>query len=155
MARGSPLQPLHVARRPGAYRPADGLGDETYAGSRSFFRLKEVVQRLTGKKHIIPTHQGRAAEHILFSVVNRPDMVVPANAHFDTTRANCEYVGGRALDLLPPEHMDPAADLPFKGDIDIPRLDSVLAEHGDRVPFVLMTVTNNKGGGQPVSKRPS
>jgi len=127
------------------------MGDETYAGSRSYFRLKEVVQRISGKKHVIPTHQGRAAEHILFSVVNQPDMVVPANAHFDTTRANCEYVGGLALDLLPPEHLDPAADLPFKGDIDIGRLEGVLVRNRGRVPFVLMTVTNNKGGGQPVS----
>ena len=127
------------------------MGDETYAGSRSFFRLDEVVRRITGKKHVIPTHQGRAAEHILFSVVNRPDMVVPSNSHFDTTRANCEYVGGLALDLLPPAHVDPAVDLPFKGNIDLPRLETTLAEYGDRVPFVLMTVTNNKGGGQPVS----
>lgn len=127
------------------------MGDETYAGSRSFMRLQNVVQSLTGKKHVIPTHQGRAAEHILFSVVNQPGMVVPSNSHFDTTRANCEYFGGVALDLLSDAHADPAADLPFKGDIDLGKLESCLQMYGERVPFVLMTVTNNRGGGQPVS----
>ena len=127
------------------------LGDESYAGSRSFFHLETKVRELTGKKHVIPTHQGRAAEHILFQVVNRECMVVPAHSHFDTTRANCEVLGGLALDLLPLASLDPSDNGLFKGDIDIEKLERVLVEYGDRVPFVLMTVTNNKAGGQPVS----
>ena len=139
------------------------IGDETYAGSRSYFRLKEVVQDLSGMRHVIPTHQGRAAEHILFHCLQvraratlgekpgEPIMVVPSNSFFDTTRANCEYHGGLALDLLTDEGRDPVSEHPFKGNIDIDRLTAALREHGDRVPLVLVTVTNNKGGGQPVS----
>ncbi len=138
------------------------IGDETYAGSRSYFRLKEVVQDLTGMRHVIPTHQGRAAEHILFHSLQEnaraarpgdtgPAMVVPSNSFFDTTRANCEYHGGVALDLLTDVGRDPSSEFDFKGNIDLDRLVAVLKEHGDRVPLVLVTVTNNKGGGQPVS----
>ncbi len=128
------------------------IGDETYAGSRSFFALERTVREITGKKHVIPAHQGRASEHILFSVlINRPGLVVPANSHFDTTRANVEHFGGEALDLLPPEHQDPRTDLPFKGDIDLVRLAAVLRDRPGQVPCVMMTVTNNRGGGQPVS----
>ena len=132
------------------------LGDESYAGSRSFYKLESVVRELTGIPHVIPTHQGRAAEHILFSALLQPGMIVPANAHFDTTRANVEFLGGTALDLLYDAAMDPRADLPFKGDVDLDKLRAVLAEHGSvrrggRVPCVMVTITNNRGGGQPVS----
>ena len=127
------------------------VGDETYAGSRSYYRLEKVVQDLSGCKHVIPTHQGRASEHILFSALARPGMVVPSNSHFDTTRANCEFFGGLALDLLYPEALDPRADLPFKGDIDLGRLREALQTYGDRVPCVILTITNTRGGGQAVS----
>ena len=128
------------------------IGDETYAGSKSFYRLEEVVQNLTGKRHVIPTHQGRAAEHILFgAILHRAGQVVPANSHFDTTRANCEFFGGEALDLLYDEALDPRADLPFKGNLDVGKLAQLLARRAADVPCVLITVTNNRGGGQPVS----
>jgi tryptophanase len=128
------------------------LGDESYAGSRSFYRFEEVVRDLTGYAEIIPTHQGRAAEKILFNVaVNKGD-VVPNNTHFDTTRANVEYQGAEALDCLCAEGRDPAAELPFKGDVDIEALRTAIEEHGvEKVPLVMVTVTNNSGGGQPVS----
>ena len=128
------------------------VGDETYAGSRSFFNLEKSAKGITGKRHIIPTHQGRAAEHILFSaLLNRPGLVVPANSHFDTTRANCLHFGGQPMDLLTEAGRDPAADLPFKGNIDLDRLRAVCCDHAGAVACVLVTVTNNRGGGQPVS----
>ncbi len=128
------------------------MGDESYAGSRSFFALERTVRALTGKRHVIPTHQGRAAEHILFSaLLPRRGMVVPSNSHFDTTRANCEYFGGIALDLLEPAALDPRADLPFKGNVDLRQLAAVLDQYRGDVACVLVTVTNNRGGGQPVS----
>ncbi len=126
-------------------------GDETYAGSRSFFRFEETVQRITGFDHVIPTHQGRAAEKILFSVAVEEDSIVPNNTHFDTTRANVEYQGAEARDMVIPGGTDPATILPFKGNIDIDRLRATLDEASDRVPLVMITVTNNSGGGQPVS----
>lgn len=126
-------------------------GDESYAGATSFYRFEKVVRELTGKKHIIPTHQGRAAEKILFTVVGGKGRAVPANTHFDTTRANVEFSGAEALDFVIPEGLDPEAEHPFKGNVDVERLGAWLRENHARVPLVVVTVTNNSGGGQPVS----
>jgi tryptophanase len=126
-------------------------GDEAYAGARSFHRLQEVVRRLTGYDHVIPVHQGRAAERLLFENVVRLGDVIPGNTHFDTTRANIERVGGRPLDLPIAGAQVPPLELPFKGDMDVDRLDLVLSDRSVRVPFVIVTVTSNSCGGQPVS----
>ncbi|NWF82840.1 MAG: tryptophanase [Bryobacteraceae bacterium] len=127
-------------------------GDESYAGSESFLRLKRAVEDLTGFKHVIPAHQGRAAERILFSVMCRSGHVVPNNAHFDTTRANIEFTGARAVDLMRSEAADTQARLPFKGDMDLEALEGLIESEGrERIPLILCTVTNNSGGGQPVS----
>src|SRR5438128_12129891 len=125
-------------------------GDESYAGSESFYRMERVVRDLTSFRHLIPTHQGRAAERILFQVMCRPGQVVPSNTHFDTTRANIEFTGARAVDLPIPEAFDTQARLDFKGNLDVAALEQLIAVEGPaRIPLIMLTVTNNSGGGKP------
>jgi tyrosine phenol-lyase len=127
-------------------------GDESYAGSESFYRMERVVRDLMGFRHVIPTHQGRAAERILFTVLCRKGQVIPNNTHFDTTRANIEFTGARAIDLLTPEAADTQARLDFKGNMDVRALERLIeAEGAANIPLVMITVTDNSGGGQPVS----
>ncbi len=126
-------------------------GDESYAGARSFFEFEEVVRDLTGMEHVIPTHQGRAAERILFGVMGRPGAVVPSNTHFDTTRANTEAAGCEARDMPTPQALDTTSMHPFKGDVDLGALDALLAERAGDIPLFVLTITNNSAGGQPVS----
>lgn len=128
------------------------LGDESYAGSKNYYHLEETVRSIFGYKHVIPTHQGRMAENLLFSTIVKPGMCVPNNIHFDTTRANVEHQHAEALDLVVKEAYDPDCELPFKGNIDLARLEETINRAGpDRIPLVMITITNNSGGGQPVS----
>ncbi len=134
------------------------MGDESYAGSPSFYRFEQALKELAPFKHIIPTHQGRAAEKILFSILadnhcleDGKQQIIPNNTHFDTTRANIETTGSQALDLVKKQGLDPQLELPFKGDMDLIRLRDLLETKGEQVPIVMLTITNNSGGGQPVS----
>ena len=127
------------------------MGDESYAGARSFYRLKDTITGITGFDYVIPTHQGRAAENVLFSALVHEGDVVPGNSHFDTTKGHIESRKAVALDCTIDEAKDTQLEIPFKGNVDPEKLDKALAKYGDKVPFVIVTITNNTAGGQPVS----
>lgn len=127
------------------------MGDESYAGARSFFNLKETITKLTGFKYVLPTHQGRAAENVLFSYLVHEGDIIPGNSHFDTTKGHIESRKAFAVDCTIDEAKDTQLEHPFKGNVDINKLEKVLKEQGDKVPFVIVTITNNTAGGQPVS----
>ena len=127
------------------------MGDESYAGARSFQHMKDTITRLTGFEYVIPTHQGRAAENVLFSYLVKPGDIVPGNSHFDTTKGHIEGRKAIALDCTVDDAKDTQLEVPFKGNVDPVKLDKALAEHADKVPFIIVTITNNTAGGQPVS----
>ena len=128
-------------------------GDEAYAGSKSFFELKETIGRLTGFEYVIPTHQGRAAENVLFSHLVKAGDIIPGNSHFDTTKGHIEFRKATALDCTIDAAKDTQLEIPFKGEVDIEKLEKALAEHAEKIPFIIVTVTNNTAGGQPVSMK--
>ena len=128
-------------------------GDESYAGARSFYELKDTITRITGFKYVIPTHQGRAAENVLFSGIVKAGMIVPGNAHFDTTKGHIEFRKATAIDVTIDEAKDTQRELPFKGNVSLEKLEKVLKENPGKVPFMVLTVTNNTVGGQPVSMK--
>ena len=128
-------------------------GDEAYAGSKSFFELKETIGRITGFEYVIPTHQGRAAENVLFSHLVKEGDIVPGNSHFDTTKGHIEFRKATALDCTIDAAKDTQLEIPFKGEVDCAKLEKALAEHAEKIPFIIVTVTNNTAGGQPVSMK--
>lgn len=127
------------------------IGDESYAGASSFFKLKEMIGQLTGFEYVIPTHQGRAAENVLFSYLVHPDEIIPGNSHFDTTKGHIEGRKAIALDCTIDEAKQTQLEIPFKGNVDPVKLEQALQKYADRIPFILVTITNNTAGGQPVS----
>lgn len=127
------------------------VGDESYAGAKSFFNLKETIEKITGFKYVIPTHQGRAAENVLFSYLVKEGDIVPGNSHFDTTKGHIEGRKALALDCTIDEAKNTQLEIPFKGNVDIQKLEKALEEYCDRIPFIIVTITNNTAGGQPVS----
>ncbi len=127
------------------------IGDESYAGATSYYKLKNAIKDLLGFEYFLPTHQGRAAENVLFSVLVKEGNIVPGNSHFDTTKGHIEFRKARAVDCTIDEAFDTTIQHPFKGNVDINKLEKVLIDNGDKVPFIIMTVTNNTAGGQPVS----
>ena len=128
-------------------------GDEAYAGSKSFFELKETIGRITGFEYVIPTHQGRAAENVLFSLLVKAGDIIPGNSHFDTTKGHIEFRKATALDCTIDAAKDTQLEIPFKGEVDCAKLEKALAENAEKIPFIIVTVTNNTAGGQPVSMK--
>ena len=128
-------------------------GDEAYAGSKSFFQLKETIFNITGFEYVIPTHQGRAAENVLFSHLVKAGDIVPGNSHFDTTKGHIEFRKATALDCTIDAAKDTQLEIPFKGEVDCAKLEKALAEHAEKIPFIIVTITNNTAGGQPVSMK--
>lgn len=126
-------------------------GDEAYAGARSFYELKDTITRITGFEYVIPTHQGRAAENVLFSHLVKAGDIVPGNSHFDTTKGHIESRKAFAVDCTVDEAKDTQLEVPFKGNVDLKKLEAVLEKDADKIPFIIITITNNTAGGQPVS----
>ena len=129
------------------------IGDESYAGATSFYKMKEMITNITGFEYMIPTHQGRAAENVLFSCLIREGDFVPGNSHFDTTKGHIESRKAFAIDCTIDEAQNTQLEIPFKGNVDCKKLEKFLAEHSERVPFIIVTITNNTAGGQPVSMK--